>query len=208
MRRNHRQEAGHDPGLRRRRHGRPGHRRSQAGPCLVVQRKTVEQDGYERRPARPRRGRSRPSSVDQAVQGPLREGRRGADAARSRSSRLDEGEDAQGRATRSRLCDRSSEQDCVDVVGTSKGKGFQGVVKRHNFRGGARHPRLDVPPRARARSAPRRIPSRVMPGHARRRPDGRRAGRRSRTCAWCKVDAEKNLIYLARRGAGCRATAT
>jgi large subunit ribosomal protein L3 len=27
--------------------------------------------------------------------------------------------------------------DAVDVVGTSKGKGFQGVIKRHNFRGGA-----------------------------------------------------------------------
>ena len=37
----------------------------------------------------------------------------------------------------------------VDVIGTSRGKGFQGVVKRHHFAGGARDARLDVPPRAR-----------------------------------------------------------
>ena len=55
----------------------------------------------------------------------------------------------------------------VDVIGTSKGHGFQGVVKRHHFARRRGHPRLDVPPRARARSAPRRTP---------------RAS--SRACAW------------------------
>ena len=38
--------------------------------------------------------------------------------------------------------------DRVDVIGVSRGKGFQGVMKRHNFRGGAAIARLDVPPRA------------------------------------------------------------
>lgn len=32
--------------------------------------------------------------------------------------------------------DQFEEGDVVEVVGTSKGKGFQGVVKRHNFKGG------------------------------------------------------------------------
>ena len=35
------------------------------------------------------------------------------------------------------LCDIFAEKEHVDVVGVSKGKGFQGVVKRHGFTGGA-----------------------------------------------------------------------
>ena len=34
------------------------------------------------------------------------------------------------------------------MIGISKGKGFQGVVKRHHFRGGGGYARLDVPPRS------------------------------------------------------------
>ena len=48
--------------------------------------------------------------------------------------RLDAGRGRQGRRRGQGLDLRADEY--VDVVGTSKGKGFQGVIKRHNFRGG------------------------------------------------------------------------
>ena len=42
----------------------------------------------------------------------------------------------------------------VKISGTSKGKGFQGTIKRHNFSRGPKSPRLAQRARARARSAP------------------------------------------------------
>ena len=56
-----------------------------------------------------------------------------------------------------------------------KGKGFQGTIKRHNFASGPKSPRLAQRPRARARSAPRRMPSRVMKGIRGCRADGQQA---------------------------------
>lgn len=52
------------------------------------------------------------------------------------------------------------EGDIVDVSGTSKGKGFQGVVKRHNFRGGPRtHGQSD------RERAPGSVGQGTTPGH-------------------------------------------
>ena len=118
----------------------------EAGPCLVVQKKTADKDGYDAvqiglvelapgpaRQPRPRRATSRrPAS------------RR---CGRSRKSRLDEGDEL--KPGDKVLCDTFKEQDHVDVIGVSKGKGFAGVVARHHFRGGGGDARLDVPPRAR-----------------------------------------------------------
>ena len=55
-----------------------------------------------------------------------------------------------------------NEGDYVTVVGTSKGKGFQGVVKRHNFRGvgdatHGQHNRLRAPGSIGAASYPARV---------------------------------------------------
>ena len=63
--------------------------------------------------------------------------------------------------------------DRVDVIGISRGKGFQGVMKRHNFTRRRGDARLDVPPRARI---DRRlvVPVARRQGHARGRTDGRR----------------------------------
>ncbi|MCS7004920.1 MAG: 50S ribosomal protein L3 [Cytophagales bacterium] len=64
-----------------------------------------------------------------------------------------------------RIADVFSEGDIVNVIGTSKGKGFQGVVKRHGFRGvggqtHGQHNRLRAPGSVGACS----FPSRVFPG--------------------------------------------
>lgn len=84
----------------------------------------------------------------------------------------------------------------VDVIGTSKGKGFQGVVKRHGFSGvgGAthgQHNRLRAPGSVGASS----FPSKVFKGM---RMAGRMGGDRVKitNLEVLIVDAEKNLIVV------------
>jgi len=105
----------------------------QAGPCVVVQRKTSERDGYEsaqlglvetrpfRRANRPAKGHFRKSGVP-----PTRE---------LREFRLIAGSDPKPGDTVT--CELFAPGQLVEVIGTSKGKGFQGAMKRHHFRGGA-----------------------------------------------------------------------
>ncbi|MGE4190484.1 MAG: 50S ribosomal protein L3, partial [Thermoanaerobaculia bacterium] len=86
------------------------------------------------------------------------------------------------------------EQEYVDVVGTGKGKGFQGVMKRHNFRGGrASHGSMFH--RAPGSIGGSSFPSRVYPGM---KGTGRLGGKRitMKNLLVVKVDEEKNLIYL------------
>jgi large subunit ribosomal protein L3 len=104
-----------------------------AGPCVVVQAKTVDRDGYEavqlglveERPARtnkPTEGHYKKAGVP-----PTRVRREVAVA--PGSDPLKAGDRV--------LVSVFADGDVVDVIGTSKGHGFQGVVKRHHFRGGA-----------------------------------------------------------------------
>jgi len=105
-----------------------------AGPCVVVQAKTVGTDGYEaiqlgfveERPARvvkPIAGHYAkagvpPTRVRREVQ------------SKAGSDPVKAGEQVVVTAV-------FAEGDVVDVIATSKGRGFQGVIKRHNFTGGA-----------------------------------------------------------------------
>jgi large subunit ribosomal protein L3 len=88
------------------------------------------------------------------------------------------------------------ENEWVDVVGTSKGKGFQGVVRRHHFAGvgGQTHGqanRLRAPGSAGASS----FPSRVLPG---RKLGGRMGGTKVKmlNLLIVKVIPENNLILV------------
>ena len=106
----------------------------EAGPCVVTAVKTVERDGYDalqlgfgarkaKNLSRAEKGHlTKAVAVDEAGKLPavLREFR-GMDAAEP-GSVLNVGVFAAG--------------DFLDVVGTTKGRGFQGVVKRWNFGGG------------------------------------------------------------------------
>jgi len=85
------------------------------------------------------------------------------------------------------------------VVGTSKGKGYRAVVKRHGFRAAGR-PTVRCSIARRARSAARPIRPR-LPRHALGGPHGRRARHRQEPPR-VKVDEEKDLIYLRGRRAG------
>ncbi|MBS1637124.1 MAG: 50S ribosomal protein L3 [Bacteroidetes bacterium] len=89
-----------------------------------------------------------------------------------------------------------AEGDFVDVVGTSKGKGFQGVVKRHGFGGvggqtHGQHDRQRAPGSLGASSDP----SRVMKGM---RMAGRTGGNRKKiqNLEVVKIMAEKNVILI------------
>ena len=85
----------------------------------------------------------------------------------------------------------------VDVIGTSKGRGFAGLIKRHHFRGGrASQDRCSTAPRA--RSALRRYPSRVLKGM---RMAGHMGDARVtvRNLQVARIDQENNLLFV--RGA-------
>ncbi len=88
------------------------------------------------------------------------------------------------------------EGEYVDVVGTSKGKGFQGVVRRHGFGGvgqatHGQHNRLRAPGSIGAGSDP----SRVFKGM---RMAGRMGGKRTtiENLVVLKVDTDKNLLVV------------
>ena len=102
------------------------------GPCVVVQRKSMDKDGYEavqvglvdpkagKRANKPMRGHHEKASVP-----PTRI---------LREFALEEGDDPKpGDAL---LVEMFQEVPKVDIIGTSKGKGFQGVIKRWGFGGG------------------------------------------------------------------------
>ncbi|HVT43943.1 MAG TPA: 50S ribosomal protein L3 [Thermoanaerobaculia bacterium] len=163
----------------------------QAGPCLVVQKKTTERDGYDavqiglvekvsnRRVNEPRRGHFEKAGVQ-----PMK----------TLVELEYEGEANVGDRVQ---VDIFKPGDKVDVVGRSKGKGFQGVVKRHHFRGGrASHGSMFH--RAPGSIGASAFPSRVMKGM---RMAGRMGGDQVtvKNLRIAKVDAENNLVYI--RGA-------
>ena len=103
----------------------------EAGPCSVVQRKTAATDGYEaiqlgfgvqkpERVAKPLAGHFKKAGV-----GTMRE---------LREVRVDADDASKAGDTLTAAVFEGV--NFVDVLGVSKGKGFQGVMKRHNFGGG------------------------------------------------------------------------
>lgn len=161
-----------------------------AGPCLVVQRKTADKDGYdavqiglvEARPDR-RANRARKGHADRAGVAPMRN---------MAEVNADGGEEV--KPGDKVLCDTFKEQELVDVIGVSKGKGFAGVIRRHHFRGGAAtHGSMFH--RAPGSIGASAFPSRVVKGN---RSSGRLGGRQAtaKNLVVVRVDAEKNLIYL------------
>jgi large subunit ribosomal protein L3 len=162
-----------------------------AGPCVVVQAKNSATDGYEaiqlglveERPARARKplaGHYKKAGVP-----PTRVRREvklaaGAEVPKAGDQVLVNGVFADG--------------DRVDVIGISRGKGFQGVVKRHNFRGGAAtHGSMFH--RAPGSIGASSFPSRVVKGM---RAAGRMGGDRvtTRNLKVVQIDVDNNLLVL------------
>ncbi len=162
----------------------------EAGPCVVTQIKTEEKDGY---------------NAVQMAYGDKKE-RRASGAEKGHASKAKttpkyktvEFRDNDMEVELGGTVDVNifEEGEFVDVVGTSKGKGFQGVVKRHGFGGvgqatHGQHNRLRAPGSIGACS----FPSRVFKGT---RMAGRMGGERVKSfnMVIMKVDTDKNLLVL------------
>jgi large subunit ribosomal protein L3 len=162
----------------------------EAGPCIVVQRKSQDSDGYEavqlglveRSPLR---------NAPKAVRGHFQPA--GVPPTRFMAEVPVDSED-EAKPGDSVLADIFAAKDKVHVVGRSKGRGFQGVIKRHNFGGGkASHGSMfHRAPGSVGRSA---SPSRVFPGQ---KMPGQLGNKRVtvKNAQVVKVDAERNLLFL------------
>lgn len=103
----------------------------EVNPNRVTQLKTLETDGY--RAVQVTTGSRRPSRINKAAAGHY--AKAGTEAGRGLwEFRLGEGEGEDLEMGATIGVDIFSEGQKVDVIGTSIGKGFAGVVKRHNFR--------------------------------------------------------------------------
>ena len=131
----------------------------EAGPCVVSQKKTVEKDGYEAVqlafmdvPARklPKAEQGHLQKAGVALKKHLKE------FALDNAGDYNLGDEIK--------VDAFAEGECVDVTGISKGKGYQGVVKRHGFgRGRMSHGGGPVH-RHQGSMGANSDPSRVFPG--------------------------------------------
>jgi len=163
----------------------------QAGPCVVVQRRTKEKDGYDaaqlglvefikpQRVTKPMTGHFKKAEV-----APMR---------RVREVRLEDSADETKAGDRV-LVDRFQPGEFVDVTGISKGKGFAGGVKRWHYAGGdATHGSMfhRAPGGIGASSFPSRVwPGQHFPGHM---------GNRQVTIKnlkVVKVDTDENLLLV------------
>lgn len=163
------------------------------GPCAVTQVKTAENDGYNavqlgtgdirlKRVSKPLRGHFKKAGVE-----PRRTVRevRMAEAPTSKAGDV------------IKAADVFKQGDWVDVIGTSKGRGFQGGVKRHGFAGGpAAHGTKNM-------REPGSSGTNTAIAHVRK--GKRMAGHMGvdritvRNLLVARVDAERNLLFL--RGA-------
>lgn len=163
----------------------------QVGPCLVTQVKSPDKDGYRavqigfveptsnKRVTKPLLGHFKKANVP-----PLKQ---------MREFRITDQKAELASGQRFKV-DLFAIQEKVDVIGTSKGKGFAGVIKRHHFRGGAAtHGSMFH--RAPGSIGGSSFPSRVFPGM---RAAGHMGSERVtlRNLTVIDIDAENNLMLV------------
>ena len=131
------------------------------GPCIVVQKKVKEKDKYDTmqlklikfihpsRVKKPRAGHFKKAEVP-----PVRI---------LREFRFDDSEEPLKVGDQILVNQVFSPDDAVDVIGTSKGRGFAGLIKRHHFAGGAAS-HGSMFHRAPGSIGASAFPSRVLPG--------------------------------------------
>ena len=105
----------------------------EAGPCVVVQRKSKDKDGYSAVQLGLVEKRA-PKSVTKPMKGHFEKASL-PPCRVLREFRVEDG--AEMKVGDKVSVDLFAPGDSVNVIGVSKGKGFQGVVKRLHFRGGA-----------------------------------------------------------------------
>ncbi|MES2838526.1 MAG: 50S ribosomal protein L3 [Bacteroidota bacterium] len=162
----------------------------EAGPCVVTQVKTLEKDGYTA--VQLAYGEKKEKHTSSAMKGHFAKSGTTPKAKIVEFKGFEDAKNAGDVVT----VELFAEGEYVDVIGTSKGKGFQGVVKRHGFAGvggqtHGQHNRLRAPGSLGASS----WPSRVMKGM---RMAGRMGGDRVKVqnLEIVKIVADKNLILV------------
>ena len=164
-----------------------------AGPCIVVQRKTASTDGYEA--VQLGLVDEHPARVSKALAGHYKKAN--VPPTRVRREVKLAGSDGDPKPGDQVLVSMFTNGDRVDVIGVSRGKGYQGVVRRHHFGGGAAtHGSMFH--RAPGSIGASSFPSRVVKGM---RAAGRMGADRVtvRNLSVVKVDADQHLLVL--RGA-------
>jgi large subunit ribosomal protein L3 len=161
-------------------------------PNRVTQVKAVDTDGYAA--VQVTIGTRRATRVNKAAAGHFKKA--GVEPGRGQwEFRLASGEGAEIKAGSEIKVDLFSVGQFVDVQGTTIGKGFAGVMKRHNFRGGRASHGNSLSHRVPGSIGQRQTPGRVFPGK-------RMAGHMGADTATnlnlevVQVDAEKNLLLV------------
>ena len=161
----------------------------EAGPCVVAQKKTIENDGYEA--VQIGYGDLKASKVNKPMKGHFAKG----DVAPKKVLREFRLEDTTALNVGDVLkADIFAEGETVDVRGTSKGKGYAGVVKRWNF-GRLKESHGTGPVHRHGGSLGVIDPARVFKG---KKMAGHLGNERVtvQNLSVVKVDAEKNIIAV------------
>jgi large subunit ribosomal protein L3 len=166
-----------------------------AGPCVVLQAKGAKTDGYEA--VQLALVEETPAKTNKAIAGHYKKAGNVPPTRVRREVKVvagSGGNDALKAGDQVLVGGVFKDGERVDVVGISRGHGFQGVVKRHHFRGGAAtHGSMFH--RAPGSIGASSFPSRVVKGM---RAAGRMGGDRvtTRNLKIVRVDAENNLLLL------------
>ena len=133
----------------------------EAGPCVVTQIKTIESDGYQA--VQLSWGERKEKHTTKAMKGHFQKAKTSPKRklVEFRDFQLDDEEELSLGQT-VEVSKVFEEGDFVDAIGTSKGKGFQGVVRRHGFAGvgdatHGQHNRMRAPGSIGAASYPSRV---------------------------------------------------
>ena len=161
----------------------------EAGPCTVTQLKTLEKDGYKA--VQLGYGHKKAKNINKAKQGHLKKSK-----TNSLNKLVEFNFDSDLELGSELKVDLFNVGDYVTVTGNSKGKGFQGVVKRHGFAGvgdatHGQHNRMRAPGSIGAAS----YPAKVFKGM---RMAGQMGNKRVKVenLEVLNIDIEKNIIVV------------
>jgi large subunit ribosomal protein L3 len=163
-----------------------------AGPCVVLQAKGAQTDGYDA--VQLALVEDAPAKANKAIAGHYKKAGNVPPTRVRREVKTAPGGDALKAGDQVLVGGVFKDGERVDVIGISRGHGFQGVVKRHHFRGGAAtHGSMFH--RAPGSIGASSFPSRVVKGM---RAAGRMGGDRvtTRNLKVVRVDADNNLLLL------------
>ncbi|MDH3272592.1 MAG: 50S ribosomal protein L3 [Gemmatimonadota bacterium] len=162
----------------------------EAGPCPIVGMRSSDEDGYQA--VQLGFGAKKAKRTSQAEMGHA--AKAGLEAAPRLMREFRIGDDEEYEVGQQLTVEQFEAGDRVKVTGRSKGRGFQGVVKRHGFRG---RPSTHGHPMSRNPGSlgPGTDPSRVIKG---KKLPGRMGGNRTtiRNLQVVRVDNERNLLFV------------